>query len=124
MFRAQTFNVVAILLASSFFSIAQAKQDNMGREILEGPVSGAYYTNVHIISDSVGVYARGSTTIVNSVIEARVCVQSNGIGLNMNNNVLKCGECIQFTGSMLMDNSLSNNQISGRGTNRPDIFGW
>ena len=116
---------ILCILTICFVSISVfAETDSEGRKIINGPVFGDYYSNVHIISDSVGVYAQGSVTIRNSVIEAKTCVKSAGIGLNLQNNTLICGLCVEFTGSMLMDNTLSNNNCSGRGTNRPDQFGW
>jgi hypothetical protein len=99
-------------------------KDTAGRKILKGPVSGGFYSNVHIISDSVGVLAYGPTTIMNSVIEAPTCVKSGGHGLSLQSNELNCNLCVEFTGSVLIDNQLISNRCSGRGTNRPDVFGW
>lgn len=93
--------------------------DNMGREIIRGPVGGGYYNNVHIISDSVGIEG-SSVTVTNSVIEAPVCIRTGGMGASVSGNTLSCRLCIEFTGSLLMDNTLINNSCAGQLTNRPD----
>lgn len=98
--------------------------DEEGRIILKGPVSAGIYNNVHIISNSVGVIATGATAIHDSVIDAPVCVEASGIGLLMRNNQLNCDLCINFTGTTLVNNTLESNTCTGRGTNRPDVFGW
>lgn len=117
--------VLFLLYSGASFGNDNGKRyDAGGREIIYGPVSGSYYNNVRIISNSVGIYARGSTIIRNSVIEAPICVESSGVGLNLQGNELKCNLCVKFTGSFFMDNTLSSNRCAGKGTNRPDIFGW
>ena len=98
--------------------------DRQGRQYIQGPVSGSYYNNVHIVSNSVGISTYGSVTIKNSVIEAPVCVSSNGVGLTAVNNQMNCNLCFKFNGNLLMDNTLSGNSFSGRGTNRRDVFGF
>lgn len=104
---------------------ANPERDRDGRRIVRGPVPGGYYDNVRIVSSTVGVIAgRGGATITNSVIEAPVCVRAEGFGLTMRNNTLLCNLCVEFTGSVLVQNVLAQNQCSGRGTNRPDVFGW
>lgn len=106
-------------------NIEKPTHDPQGRKYIQGPVYGGYhYDNVHIISNSVGLHARGTVHITNSVIDAPVCVSSNGIGLNASNNKMNCNLCFEFKGAILMDNRLINNSCSGRGTNRSDAFGF
>lgn len=99
-----------------------APKDSAGREIIRGPVSSGIYSNVHIISDSIGVNGFGPTMISDSVIEAPICVRSTGQGLSLQNNVLNCDLCVEFMPGALMNNSLISNQCAGRLSNRPDIF--
>ncbi|WP_157687076.1 hypothetical protein [Burkholderia lata] len=99
------------------------QRDEMGREIIRGPVSGVYFNNVHVISDSVGI--RGwSVVVTNSVIEAPVCIRTSGQSSTISNNDLKCDLGIEFTEAALIRNTLTNNRFTGRGTNRPDVLGW
>lgn len=102
----------------------EVKRDVAGLRIVQGPVGPGFYSKVRIVSSTVGVDAYATTTIVDSVIEAPVCVRSTGQHLLVRNNVLKCGLCVEFTGGPLIDNTLSNNRCIGRGTNRPEVFGW
>jgi len=92
------------------------------REI-KGPASAGYYNYVHIVSRSIGVYAYGPTIISNSVIDAPICVVSDGYFLQMHNNILRCQLCIRFDGRVLMNNHLDYNNCAGAFTNRPDVFG-
>jgi hypothetical protein len=148
--------VIAMLTLLSIHSFAADQQqnrsnekprDNMGRELIRGPVGSGYYNNVHIISDSVGIQGysvtatnsviealslkpidhmtrQQSVTVTNSVIEAPVCIRTGGQGATISNNILICDLCIEFTDKVLINNTLTNNQCAGRGTNRPDVFGW
>lgn len=97
--------------------------DSEGRQIIRGTVGSGRYNNVHIISDTVGIEGY-SVTVTNSVIEAPVCIRTGGYGALVSNNLLLCDLCIQFTGSSLINNTLTNNRCSGQGTNRPDVMGW
>lgn len=117
---------LSIHVPSSAASDKVIERDSAGREIIRKTVSTSYLNNVHIIvPNGTGVSAYGNTTITNSIIEARTCVEFNGMsGLRMQNNELRCGLCIKFNSDMLMDNNLQNNRCSGQGTNRPDVFGW
>lgn len=99
------------------------QRDSEGRKIILGPVGSGHYNNVRIISASVGV-SGNTVSVTNSVIEAPVCIQTYGDGVRVTNNTLLCDLCIEFTGGMLTNNTLANNRCSGRGTNRPDVFGW
>lgn len=101
----------------------EKQRDDMGREVIRGPVGSGYYDNVRIISDSVGIQG-DSVTVTNSVIEAPVCVRTSGLGTTLRNNILMCNLCIEFTDSVLINNTLIDNHCSGQGTNRPDVFGW
>jgi hypothetical protein len=82
------------------------------------------YSGVRIVSKSVGVYAILPTTIVDSVIEAPVCVSSSGRNLTLRGNVLDCALCIEFTEGFLDNNNIGDNHCTGRGSNRPDVVGW
>lgn len=93
------------------------------KKIIIGHVGPGFYTNVCIISNSVGVKAYGPTTITNSVIVSPICVKSNGYGLFLKNNRLKCGLGVKFYGHSLVNNSLIDNIFNGTLTNRPDVFG-
>lgn len=105
-------------------SEAQMPRDADGRTILRGPVSSGVYIGVHIVSDSVGVYAVLPTTIVDSVIEAPVCVSTSGRDLTLRDNILDCALCVDFGDGVLLNNAIANNTCTGRGTNRPDVLGW
>ncbi len=96
--------------------------DAQGRQIVRGPVFGGNHDSVHIVSNSVGVIAGPGTSITNSVIEAPVCVQSDGNRLHLNSNHLQCDLCVEFTTRVLLNVVLAHNTCSGRGTNRPDVF--
>lgn len=94
------------------------QRDRSGKEIIYGPVPSGFYTNVHIISQSVGVEAYGPTSISDSVIEAPVCVSSSGQWLSMTNNQLYCGLCIEYAPGPVVGNTITNNICSGRWSNR------
>lgn len=114
-----------IIFSLIYFPIAViAEQGSQGKRMINGPVFGGYYENVHIRSNSVGVYASSDTVIVNSIIEAPVCIQSNGKNLTAQGNDLYCELCIEFTERNLINNRLMSNSCAGQGTNRPDVFGW
>lgn len=98
--------------------MTQQKYDGAGRKIIYGPVRERYLSNVHIISDSYGVIAMDGTTITDSVIEAPICVQSSGMGLTLKRNKLNCQLGVEFTGSMLMNNTFISNSYTGRLANR------
>lgn len=104
-------------------SSAEPQIDNLGKKIIKGPVGPGTYINVHIISDSVGIYG-DNTKIINSVIEAPICISVNGLENYISQNDLRCNLCVQFRGTSLIDNTMSNNHCAGQGTNRPDVFGW
>ncbi|HFT8004940.1 TPA: hypothetical protein ACU9T0_005907 [Burkholderia cenocepacia] len=122
--------VMSALAIAHPFAVAQNQKqsdgklrDEMGREIIRGPVSGVYFNNVHVISDSIGI--RGwSVVVTNSVIEAPVCIRTSGQSSTISNNDLKCDLGIEFTEAALIRNTLTNNRFTGRGTNRPDVLGW
>lgn len=103
------------------------RTDGTGRKVINGPVGPGFYSNVRIVSGSVGIDAPQDfsvVTVVNSVIEAPVCVRTSGYNTVLRNNELRCGLCVEFVGGALIGNELTNNTCTGRGTNRPDIFGW
>lgn len=102
----------------------EAPRDANGRVILQGPVESGIYSQVHIISESVGVFAILPTTIVDSEIEAPVCVSTSSRNLTLRGNVLNCALCIEFTDGFLLDITIADNLCMGQGTNRPDILGW
>ncbi len=99
------------------------QRDGMGRKIIRGPVGSGVYNNVHIISDSVGVQG-DSVTVTDSIIEAPVCVRTLGYNTRVINSDLRCNLCIEFTGRVLLNNVLAEIRCAGKGTNRPDVFGW
>ncbi len=129
--------ILAAVISSLSFSIAAREYkrpkvkevevveelDNAGRRIIRGPVYGGYYARVHIISNSVGI-DNDSVSVTNSVIEAPICIRTSGIASSISDNILNCNLCVEFTGTIIMNNSLSGNKCSGKGTNRPDIFDW
>ncbi|EDM65627.1 MAG: hypothetical protein COA76_00400 [Moritella sp.] len=102
---------------------ANVMRDSQGLEIIIGPVGEGYYENVHIISSTVGVISSGESIIVNSVIEAPICVRATGINLTIRGSNLYCDLCVQFTGRALINNKFMNNKCEGQFTNRPDVFG-
>jgi hypothetical protein len=102
-------------------------RDNMGRKVLNGPLGPGFYTNVRIVSSTIGIDAGSDlsiVTVIDSVIEASVCIRSAGYRTVLRGNELRCGLCVEFVGSSLIGNELTNNICTGRGTNRPDVFGW
>jgi hypothetical protein len=103
---------------------SEAPLDASGRMILQGPVGSGIYSQVHIVSKSVGVFAVLPTTIVDSVIEAPVCVSTSGRNLTLRGNVLDCALCVEFTEGFVANNTIADNTCTGRGTNRPDVLGW
>ena len=128
--RRTTLVLAAVTIAASFTITAQEPKqpsgetrDSMGKKMIRGPVGAGHYDNVHIISDSVGVQGL-VVTVTNSVIEAPVCIRTGGQDAQIINNILVCNLCIEFTESVLLGNVLMDNRCSGRGTNRPDVFGW
>jgi hypothetical protein len=90
---------------------------------LKGPVGNGVYVNVVIESSTVGVMG-DTVTLIDSTVRAPVCVRTGGQGVTIKNNTLDCGLCVEFTSPMLVGNTLIGNRCSGRGTNRPDVFGW
>ena len=113
----------SLVLGEPRGSFSGQSRDEKGREIIRGPVGNGSYINVHIISDSVGIQGQ-SVMVVNSIIEAPVCIRAGGQGAIVSNNSLLCNLCIEFTDRVLVNNILANNRCSGKGTNRPDVFGW
>jgi hypothetical protein len=105
-------------------SIASKEYDKQGREIIRGPIYAdkLYYENIHIISNTYGIIANRPIEIANVVIEARVCIQHPGYGLQIRNSDLYCNLGIEFTGNALINNHLYNNRYSGELSNRPDTF--
>lgn len=93
-------------------------RDEQGRKIIKGPVGADFYTNVHIISQNVGVIAYGPTSISNSMIEAPVCVQTSGQWLTLNNNELLCDLCIEYLHGPVIENSIVNNTCAGKFSNQ------
>lgn len=105
-------------LAATEAGVVKPAYDNAGRQIIYGPVRERHLSNVHIISNSYGVVAMDGAVITDSVIEAPVCVQSSGLGLTLKRNDLNCQLGVEFTGSILMNNTLDSNRFSGRLSNR------
>lgn len=101
-----------------------SQRDTAALPTLRGPLPSGQYHGVRIVSDSVGVIAIHATTIVNSVIEAPVCVLSSGHELTLRGNLLNCELCVEFTEGLLLNLQIADNQCNGRGTNRPDILRW
>lgn len=83
---------------------------------------GQQLDNVHIVSNSYGVKAEMDASISNSVIEAPICVITQGLGLKLTSNHLLCDLAIKFTGTALFDNQFIDNIYSGAYTNRSDLF--
>ena len=98
--------------------VSKPQYDKAGRKIIRGPVHERYLNNVHIISDSYGVIAMDGAIITDSVIEAPICVKSSGRGLTLKRNELNCQLGVEFTGSILMDNTLMSNSYAGTLSNR------
>ena len=94
--------------------IAAKKYDDYGREIIKGPLGPGFYNRVHIVSDTVGVVASNATRIINSAIEAPVCIQSSGINLTVENTDLICGTCLQYTNSVRIGVQFSSVRCAGR----------
>lgn len=101
-----------------------APLDANGREIIHGPVASGKYAHVHIVSKTVGVFAILPTSIVDSEIEAPVCVSTSSRNLILQGNVLNCALCIEFTDGFLLDINIADNVCMGQGTNRPETLGW
>ena len=113
----------AIAVVLSFFAVfsvfsavaAGSERDADGRVILRGTQYGSSYFNVHIIADGIGVVNQsGNLMISNSVVEARVCVLSNGIGLVLRNNILKCGVCVEYSSGLIIGNEIVGNVCHGQ----------
>jgi hypothetical protein len=122
-------NTLLCGMAVGCIGAAQAQEENTPRDdderiLVHGPVGSGVYSRVHIVSKSVGVYAILPTTIVDSVIEAPVCVSTSGQNLTLRGNVLNCALCVEFTEGFLGNNTISENTCTGRGSNRPDVLGW
>lgn len=122
-------NTLLCGMAVGCMGAAQAQEedsprDGNGRIIVHGPVTSGVYSRVHIVSKSVGVYAILPTTIVDSVIDAPVCVSTSGRNLTLRGNVLNCALCVEFTEGFLGNNTFADNTCTGRGSNRPDVVGW
>lgn len=124
---------IAFIVAAMALTLsAQAEQnssakkfDTEGREIVKGPLGVGVYRNIHIISDTVGIISyTGAISVEDSVIEAPVCIKTNGYGNTVVNTELRCGLGIEFTSGPFIENTFMNNSFSGQGTSRPDIFGW
>ena len=86
--------------------------DNAGRQILRGPQPAGYYNNVHIISNSVGVEGT-NLTVSDSVIEAPVCIKTQGMGVTVTGSTLNCGVCVEYTGGFISGNIFMNNNCTG-----------
>lgn len=113
--------LVGMILLSA---LAFAEKDQAGREIVYGPIIAdqPLYSNIHVVSNSYGIVAKGAVRIENVVIEAPVCVRSSGYGLRLVGSDLYCKLGVEFTDSVLMNNEISNNRIAGQLSNRPDVF--
>lgn len=85
----------------------EAPRDANGLAIIKGPVASGIYSRVHIVSETVGVFAILPTTITNSVIEAPVCVSTFGRNLTLRGNVLDCALCIEFGDGFLANNTIA-----------------
>jgi hypothetical protein len=113
--------IISLILIAISFQASAAEQkpevDSAGRKIIKGPVYGNYYNNVRIISNSVGVVSH-SLTLMNSVIEAPVCVRTSGMDLSLIGNDLRCGLCVEFTTDLMMGVVASDNRCSGRFSNQ------
>lgn len=91
--------------------------------VLKGPVGNGTYIGVVIESQTVGVMG-DQITLIDSTVRAPVCVRTPGSGVTIKGNTLDCALCVEFTSNVVVGNTLVNNRCAGRGTNRPDIFGW
>jgi len=113
--------------------VANAKIDSYGfhYDIIDGiktifgPINatGLHLDNVRIVAyDTAAVYSDGGTTITNSTIEAPVCIQSAGINLHLDRDLLKCHLGVRFTTRYLINNSITNCSYSEQLSNKPDTF--
>jgi hypothetical protein len=91
--------------------------------VLKGPVGNGTYIRVVIESQTVGIMG-DQVTLIDSTVRAPVCVRTPGNGVTIKGNTLDCALCVEFTSNVIVGNTLVNNRCAGRGTNRPDIFGW
>lgn len=123
--------ITRIVLSScvlfGFMSLSIAATDKQGRKILKGPLPPGTYYKVHIISNTIGVDellgGTGPVKIINSYIEARICVRSSGAYVTITSSTLNCDMGVEFMGNSIHDNTLTHNKTRGELTNRPDIFG-
>lgn len=117
------FGIVLLSVLLTTNTSADVMRDSQGLEIIIGPVGKGYYENVHIISSTIGVVSSGESIIINSVIEAPICVRATGINLTIQGSNLYCDLCIEFTGRALINNRFASNKCEGQFSNRPDVFG-
>lgn len=114
----------ALLCCANLLHANEAPRDANGREMLQGPIESGHYAHVHIVSKTVGVFAILPTTIIDSEIDAPVCVSTSSRNLTLRGNVLNCALCIEFTDGFLLDIAIEDNVCMGQGTNRPEVLGW
>lgn len=92
-------------------------------KVIKGPVGNGTYIRVLIESDSVGLIG-DQIVLIESTVRAPVCVRTPGRGVTIKGNNLDCALCVEFTSQVIVGNTLVANRCAGRGTNRPDVFGW
>lgn len=97
-------------------------RDDSGRLIIHGPVYGNYYNNVHIISQSVGVYSTSPVYIENSYIQAPVCISAPSQGNRVISSEFNCNLGVEFRDGLLLNNRLIKIRFRGQFTNRPNVF--
>ena len=69
--------------------------DRYGLEKVVGPVRDRVVRGKHIVSDTVGVIS-DPAIVINSIIEADVCIVTSGRSFVLVNSLLICRQCIKF----------------------------
>lgn len=102
---------------------AETCVDEFGKEYKIGPLPGGTYNNVHIVSDSVGIYIPYSGTVVltNSIVEAPVGIKASGYrSVDVRYNDFNCDLAIEFTSSSSGNRAIGN-KFAGRFSNDPNF---